>query len=375
MKLKDESTQHPLFLNLLSAAIWNKPANSAPFEKLSKETWRGIVDIANEQSVSALVADKALSLPAESLPPRALSLQFMVMIKQTEALNRKMIHVLSDLINEYKEANFPFCLLKGLSTGINYPSPLYRNSGDIDLYLYQKGDFERATEWFTKKGFVIEHGDRIHNKFIKDGVWVENHSRIIYFNNKKYDIQFKKWEKELIEKNNFTFVQIDNLMVKQLPLEMNAFYIFQHLFQHFVHGGVGFRQFCDWLLFLSKHKGKISADSFSAIAKSYALLYPMQVFARAAVKYLDAPETIFPFEMIHDDKHADWIIADIFQGGNFGFYHPGEQRPKGKLRSLWFSTKRVIKRSKQFGEISPEHSQKLPFNLLVYRLKSVFKWK
>src|SRR5690554_3079347 len=130
----------PLFLNLLSAAIWDKPADADLFKGLSKDTWNGIVDMARRQTVSALIADKALSLPKESLPPRELNFQFIVMIEQTEALNRKMIHVLSDLTKEYKAKGFAFCLLKGLANGMNYPSPLLRNAGDIDIFLYQKED-------------------------------------------------------------------------------------------------------------------------------------------------------------------------------------------------------------------------------------------
>ena len=70
-----------LFLHLLSAAIWDKPADASLFEELDTQTWKGIVDMARRQTVSALITDKALSLPKESLPPKALRLQFMVMIK------------------------------------------------------------------------------------------------------------------------------------------------------------------------------------------------------------------------------------------------------------------------------------------------------
>lgn len=329
----------PLFLNLLSAAIWNKPADATLFQGIDAHAWKGIVDMARRQTVSALIADKALSLPKESLPPRSLSLQFMVMIEQTEALNRKMIHVLKDLSQEYEAAHLPYCVLKGLGNGINYPSPLLRNAGDLDLFIYRKGDYERSKEWNTSKGFKLDDGVVLHYSFNKNGVSVEIHRRIGYFDHKKYDLLFNKWEQELIKQENFTTVQIDGLTVQQLPVEMNAFFIFQHLFRHFAHSGVGFRQFCDWLLFLSKYRQQIDPVSFTAIAQQYALLYPMQVFARAAVKYLAAPDDIFPFEMIADDKHADWVIADILHSGNFGFHRPGKQRPKNKLRSMWFTYK------------------------------------
>ena len=376
-------TIRPLFLHLLSAAIWDKPADSTLFEGLDDKTWNGIMDMARRQSVSALIADKALSLAKESLPPRKLSLQFMVMIEQTEALNRKMIGVLSGLMQEYAANNYPFCLLKGLSNGINYPKPLLRNAGDLDMFLYQEGDYEKSKEWIAGKGFDIDASHHMHYSFDTEGIHIENHCRISYFDHKKYDSLFKEWEAELKEKKNFTSVEIEGLTVQQLPVEMNAFFIFQHMFRHFVHLGVGFRQYCDWLLFLSKHRGEIDPASFTAIAQKYALLYPMQVFARAAVKYLDAPENIFPFEInayiktdikANDqlDKHADWITADILHSGNFGFHRPGKQRPKEKLQGMWFSYKTTVRRSIQFGVISPDHIKVLPFKKLINRLKIGF---
>lgn len=372
MKLDINSTINTLFLHLLSAAIWDKSADTTLFKGLDADTWKSIIDMARRQTVSALIADKALSLPAESLPPKKLQLQLMVMIQQTEALNRKMIQVLKDLSQEYQDVSLPFCLLKGLGNGVNYPSPLLRNPGDIDLYLYRKGDFERATKWFTAKGFKIEDGDHIHNKFSKDGIWIENHRRITYFDHKKYDALFIKWEEGLVERNKFSTVNIDGLSVQQLPVEMNALYIFHHLFLHFAHGGIGFRQFSDWILFLSKYRDEIDADSFTALAQSYALFYPMQVFARAAVKYLDTTENIFPFEMIPDCAHADWVITDILQGGNFGFHRSGKQRPKEKLRGMWFSYLSTLRRSRMFGAISPEHIKILPTKKLINRFKIGF---
>lgn len=363
----------PLFLNLLSAAIWDKPADATLFDGLNDETWNGIVDMARRQSASALIADKVLSLPKESLPQRKLSLQLMVMIEQTETLNRKMIGILKGLMQEYAANNYPFCLLKGLANGSNYPKPLLRNAGDLDLFLYQKGDYEKSKKWIAGKGFDIDDTHHMHYSFDKENIHIENHCRISYFDNKKYDILFKQWEAELIEKKNFTTVKIENLTLQQLPIEMNAFFIFQHMFRHFVHQGVGFRQYCDWLLFLSKYRDEIDPTSFTAIAHSYALLYPMQVFARAAVKHLDAPEDIFPFPMIEDDKHADWIIADILHSGNFGFHRPGKQRPKEKMRGMWFSYKTTIGRSIKFGVISPEHIKVLPYKKLINRLKIGFK--
>ena len=324
--------------------------------------------MAIRQSVSALIADKALSLPEGCLPSRSMKLQFLAFVQQTEALNKKMIKVLGNLKEEYDQAGFPFCLLKGLSVGLNYPKPLLRSSGDIDLYLYGEGDYDKATAHFISKGYKVEHGGRVHNKFYMDGICIENHKHVTYFDHKRYNNLFREWEQEIVKSGKFPSVKIDNLTVQQLPIETNAFFIFQHLFIHFVIGGVGCRQFCDWLLFLEKYRDKIDIKIFRDIASRYALLYPMQVFARVAIKYLDASEDIFPFEMIDDNNHVEVVIKDILFSGNFGFHRPGEQRPKGRLGGMWFNFNTMIKRSKQFGEISHEHSRMLPYNRLINRL-------
>lgn len=136
-----------LFLHLLSAALWDRPADGLRFKGLEAGVWKKIAALAHKQSVSALVADKALSLPEESLPPRELRMQQLLQIEQTKTLNRNMVRVLGDLQQEYEQAGFPFVLMKGLACGAQYPNPLLRNPGDIDVWLYRPGDYEKARVW------------------------------------------------------------------------------------------------------------------------------------------------------------------------------------------------------------------------------------
>lgn len=360
-----------LFLNLLSAAILNKSLDTNLFEGLDAATWKSIEETAIKHGVSALTADKALTLPEGCLPPKSQIMAFISHVEQTKALNRKMINVLHKLTDEYQKVNLPFVLLKGLSVGINYPDPLLRNPGDIDLFLYGKGNYKKSIDWISGKGVDLEVGDHIHYTYNFDGIIIENHCRISYFDNRKYDKQFRDWEEELSEKENFTFIEIDGKKFRQLHVEMNAFFIFQHMFRHFVHMGVGFRQYCDWLLFLSKYHSDINPESFTAIAKSYALLHPMQVFALAAVKYLGVSDSIFPFKMISEDKYVDKVIEDIFNSGNFGFYKHVTKRPKGKMRSLLYSFRYTIKWTLEFGSLSPQHIRILPLVKLKKHLKSL----
>jgi len=175
-----DSTINPLFLNLLGAAIWDKPADVARFRNLDDKTWKRIYHLSRRQSVSALIADKALSLPKECLPTREQSLNLVAHIDQTKAMNRKMIRVLAMVTDWYREAGFPFVLLKGLANGANYPEPLLRNPGDVDIWLYRKGDSERAKTWLEAKGRQTADGDGIHYKLEEQGISIENHRRVSY---------------------------------------------------------------------------------------------------------------------------------------------------------------------------------------------------
>lgn len=362
------------FLRLLSAAIWGHPLEASDFEGIDKSIWNEIASMAQRQSVRALVADKVLLLPADCLPPSDITLRFISVIEQTKNANRVMINLLKELQEEYTRAGFPFLLLKGLANGVNYPEPLLRNPGDIDLLLYKKGDYERTREWLTQKGVDIEPGGAVHYKYDRNGIAVENHSHTTYFNNRRYNQRFARVEEAILTKGDFATVDIDGeTSVSVLPMTFNAFFLFQHLFHHFVNFGVGLRQVCDWVLFLHKHQAEIDGDEFTRLAKQFALLYPMQLFARIAVDYLGTPEAIFPFPMIPNNRHADKVMCDLLEGGNFGFHRPGKKRPDEKMAGMWFSFVTTIKRSIKFADISPQHCGILPFTKLINRLKIGFK--
>jgi hypothetical protein len=402
-----------LFLHLLSAALWDRPADGLRFKGLDGGVWKKIAALAHKQSVSALVADKVLSLPEESLPSRELRMQLLLQIEQTKTLNRNMVRVLGALQQEYEQAGFPFVLMKGLASGAQYPNPLLRNPGDIDVWLYRPGDYAKSRSWATVLGYKPDDADHIHYHFLWQGIAIEPHIRITYFNYKKYDRQFAAWEKEMAETAPFARLPLAQLLepsqgeqplqsqpqpqqdqqaqsqpqqlpsaaptVRLLPATLNAFFLFHHMFRHFVSLGVGFRQFCDWILFLHHYHGEIDRQEFTERVCSYGLLYPMQVFARVAVEYLDAPEEIFPFPLLpagrHErtERHTRRVAADILKNGNFGFHRPGKKRPPGKYSGMWFSFVLSVKRSLKFATLSVSHILIVPYKKLIHRFKIGFR--
>lgn len=102
----------------------------------------------------------------------------------------------------YGEAVVTFALFKGQANAINYPNPLLRTSGDIDLFLYQKGDYDKANQWVKESGYVY-HVDYLrdgHRAFEIDGKLIENHKYITFFERKKYNTALHKELDQIIKK-------------------------------------------------------------------------------------------------------------------------------------------------------------------------------
>lgn len=368
VRMKKITTENTLFFELLKAAVWDREVDTALFDSPAFK-WPLILNQAANQSVLPLIADKALSLPPHLLPPHETVIKLMLCIKQTEGLNRKLNGLLKKISDIYGEQSIPLVLLKGPGVAANYPHPLRRSPGDLDIYLYGRGDYEKANRWVSANGFKY-HVDDLrdgHRAFEMDGFTIENHKYITFFERQKYNRLLERELRKVVDSDGFAKIEIDGTVVKILPPELNAFYVFLHMFFHFIHSGVGFRQVIDWILLLSKYRAQIDEESFTRLVKSFDLLYPMQLFAAAAVKYLGADTAVFPFPLKHDKGYSDRIIHDILEGGNFGFHREG--RPGSKWGSLWFSYKAVVKKTVGFIGMAPHYTVIIPAIKFINRIK------
>ena len=264
-------------------------------------------------------------------------------------------------------------MLKGPGNASFYPNPAHRTTGDIDVFLYQKGDYQKANNWARSKEFEMEPENIHHQAFKYEGVLIENHKWASYFGVRKLDKLLEYKVDEISANNSFLKINIDGMEVKVLPHEFNAFFLFQHLFHHFIHLGVGIRQLCDWLLFLDRYSSLIDKDAFLRLAIEFELLYGMQIFASVAVKYLDAEPTIFPFAINTEDEYVDMVMDDILSGGSFGYAIFQNKRFRTSLHRKWYSFKYSNKRLRKIHKIAPNHTANLSLNKVMTNIKILFK--
>lgn len=368
------NTAQTLFLELLSAALWNRPPKEQLFRDTTASVWQEIHELAMAQKVTALVYDGVMLLPPSLRPEKKILYKLHLQTEAIEKNNERINRVLKMISDEYRNIGCPFVLLKGQANASFYPNPRHRTPGDIDVYLYQKDGYNKANHWARSRGCDMETENIHHQSFDYEGVHIENHKEVSYFGIVKYNRLLGKKVQEIVANNGFLPLDIeDGLSVRVLPHAFNAFFIFQHLFLHFIHLGVGIRQLCDWALLWNAHSSQINKADFLRLAREFGLPDAMQVFASVAVKYLGANPAIFPFDTDTAGKYVDVVMDDIFKGGSFGHALYQNKRFSGKLHRKWYTFKCTVRRMRKIYGMAPRHIATLPINKVLTNIKLISK--
>lgn len=356
------SHDEELFLKLLSCALHSELPEARDFTGLEEASWRRIHRLAASHAVPAFVGDRILTLPKEALPNRDMRLMIFSEIELTRRGNAYLTKALGQLQKTYEAAGLPFILLKGLSLGCFYPDATLRSGGDLDILFHSDADYERGNELLRKAGHKLHDDSEVrygHTAFTYGRTIVENHARAVFFDHKRHNRHFDGLIQEAISSGSLITQHHGDYTIQTLPHELNVVYIFIHLFFHWLHWGVGFRQYSDWLLMMTRLKGQLDEEKILSMAKDLDILYPMQLFAQAAIRYLRVSPEIFPFPLLlQDDLHTEQIIRDVVHSGNFGF----AQRPikaQNKWVTNWRKFRFKMRRSRRLYAITPTHASRI----------------
>lgn len=356
------SHDEELFLKLLSCALHSELPEARDFTGLEEASWRRIHRLAASHAVPAFVGDRILTLPKEALPNRDMRLMIFSEIELTRRGNAYLTKALGQLQKTYEAAGLPFILLKGLSLGCFYPDAALRSGGDLDVLFHSDADYERGNELLRKAGHKLHDDSEVrygHTAFTYGRTIVENHARAVFFDHKRHNRHFDALVQEAISSGSLITQHHGDYTIKTLPHELNVVYIFIHLFFHWLHWGVGFRQYSDWLLMMMRLKDQLDEEKILSMAKDLDILYPMQLFAQAAIRYLRVSPEIFPFPLLsEDDPHTEQIIRDVMHSGNFGF----AQRPikaQNKWVTNWRKFRFKMRRSRRLYAITPTHASRI----------------
>lgn len=220
------------------------------------------------------------------------------------------------------EANqIPYVLLKGISLAAFYPVPEYRKLGDVDLYINERAQFERAGKLLLANGFkkdddVSDHHQRYFYTFPKtDRILVlELHFRIVGLYqyapaNRIVDAVFGsnafQPEHQVINKTTYPV----------LPPTQYTFYMLHHMLKHYLYNGFGIRLLCDFTFYLEHFYNQIDFDQIHSWCRDSKILHLYEIILETCRIYLGLPETI-DSAVHYDPKDCEAFLQQLLAGGD-----------------------------------------------------------
>lgn len=306
-----------VFFSLLRNAFWGSEIDIPE----GFADWGDVARTAKIQSALGVAGDVMLS---DSRIASAMSQELRTKVK-TFIMANMMTHgklngVLVNVVSHLSAAGIRSVLLKGQGLAQYYPKPELRQCGDIDLYV---GLERYADSYDVVKPLATQIDDRKalevgkHYDFFVGKVAVEMHRYSDRYPTPKLDriyqeVSLKGLNEDLVP------LMFSGQTVYTPSDEYNAFYIFSHLFHHFLINGLGARQLCDWMLFLRARSSHIDMSSLETILRRLDMLKPWQAFGCVLVKYFGMPAESFPFYDSALEHKADNIVRRLLDEGNFG---------------------------------------------------------
>lgn len=199
--------------------------------------------------------------------------------------NYKNLSVQSIMLKKLKENGIKCVVLKGSSVSCNYPEPMLRTHGDIDI-LVNEADYEKSIDVLTgskdRDKSALLHG--FHYEFHYEGILVEIHKAVSDFDRDEENVKeyLKGALSEIGEKSieEFTFPVLEE--------SYQAVTLLQHTKRHYFESELALKLLLDWAMYIDKIDSvewneKIYptlkelglsdwADSFSEVCKRYLLI-------------------------------------------------------------------------------------------------------
>lgn len=363
------NTNTKAFFELVRAGLWEKEVRLSNYENIDfAEVYR----LAEEQSVIGMVA-AGIDHVVDVKVPQVWALQFASQTIQLEQRNEAMNVFIAGLIDKLRKENVYALLVKGQGVAQCYEKPLWRCSGDVDLFLSDE-NFQRAKSYLLPLASSVEE-EYVREKHLGltiDGWVVELHGHL-------YSGLSSRVERELdkLQENTFYGGQVRSWMNGQtqiflLKAENDVFYVFTHILQHFYKEGVGLRQVCDWCRLLYTYRDSLNSGLLEQRIKRAGLMSEWKAFGALAIEYLGFPKGSMPLLNVGVDlnanlkRKADRIMKFILKSGNMG-----HNRDMSHFSKYPYLIRKCVSMGRRIGDLI-NHARIFPLDSLRFFPRIMF---
>lgn len=213
--------------------------------------------------------------------------------------------------------------LKGYAVAKFYPVPEFRKTTDIDLFFGNSADAKKAEKILLNNGF----------KPSKE--WHANHhSILISEKNETVELHYS-WADEFKDKHfNKRLNVLQKMSIAHLvPIGCDsgklyvydtayqALYLIIHMFGHFVGGGFGLRNLCDWVVLWENCEDENARNVFLKMARDSGIEEFSKAVTSVCALYLglSKEKCPIPYDTLTDKELTDEFLRDILDAGEFGY--------------------------------------------------------
>lgn len=309
------------FFELLKGGLWESGCQLTYIDKVD---FAKIFQMAEEQSVVGLVSagiDRLKVHEPVVTVPQDWALQFIGATLQIEQRNKAMNQFIGELIQRMRKADIYTLMVKGQAVAQCYERPLWRASGDIDLYL--SGDnFQKAKSFFRPlvPSFDPDNDYTRHINMTLEPWVIEIHGNQYTYISNRVDRVLDDIHKDLFYGGNVRSWYNDKTVVFLPSPDNDVLIVFTHFIKHFFKGGLGLRQICDWTRLLWTYRSEIDVKLLEKRLKKMGLMTEWKAFGALAVDMLGMPAEAMPFYVSSNKwrKKAEKIKDYVMSVGNFG---------------------------------------------------------
>jgi len=305
------------FFTLLRSGLWNKPVDSEECFPLSEPEWRKVFEVSIQHTVEGIVFDGIQKLSSGKFPPKEIHIKWLLLTEKISQRNTQMNEIIAEQNAFFSKNDVYPVLLKGQSLAVYYDNPSRRVCGDIDWWFQSRKDFKKANELLNKRGIRPESTAGYSNVYQWKTFEIDNHIKLFDLHN-PFCFRYLNALKSL-EKNQFIRLDINGEKVLTLSPFLQILQANAHILKHLLSFGIGIRQLCDIARLYQNYHDKINGLYQKQVYKRLKIIKWIYLLHEVLVEYIGICENYLPFKSYKTQK-ADWMMADIYKSGNFGFY-------------------------------------------------------
>lgn len=366
--------------DLLKLSLWSRSDSSLQkytgeegtgVEWLRDCQWKSLLELSKEQCVFGILADVLATFKGNVEVSRDVLLIWIGLVMKLEQRNIKMNRMVISLFGKMRSLGLHPVLMKGQAFAQNYPNPLHRVCGDIDLYFKQQDDCKKAIDWAIRVGGYAHQGNESaweHKHFAINlkGFEVELHYQMCRFENHRLQKRLQNIIDHEFAVNEPYYVRIEGEEIETVPPTLSVLHQLMHITRHLLEAGVGIRQICDLAVYIDRHCDEINADVLRRYVEELQLDEVAGALGYILVEMLGLKKEKWPLEIVAD--HAEFIIREIFDGGNFGRQRTAFQRNENVFVRKWHSMTYFVKRCLLFRHLLPAESRSYLLNKFLFNI-------